>query len=148
MPVLVRPLSLEDVDALRPLDESYALLMAQEPLVEQASVSFYSRSGHSFVLEDEGEVAGFLLAQAIWDGRRPAVAVRRLVVGPGGSGEAAREALLEAVTKSSYDSGVYHIVVEQPEADGDAVTSLAAAGYSPRPVRVFGRVLGSRSGGR
>jgi hypothetical protein len=146
MPVLVRPLSFEDVDALRPLDESYVRLTAQEPLVEQASVSFYCRSGHSFVLEDGGEVAGFLLAQAIWDGRRPAVAVRRLVAGPTG-GEAARQSLLEAVTKSAYDAGVYDIVVEQPEADGEAVAALAAAGYSPRPVRVFGRVLGSRSGG-
>lgn len=141
MSLLVRPLTAEDLEVLLPLDESYSRRCGSEPLVARAALSFYERSGHSFVLEEQGEAGGFLLAQAVWDGQRPTVTVRRNVA----SSEAGRMALLEAVTKSAYDAGVYDLVVEQPEVDEAGKAALAASGYSPRHTRLYSRVLGSRS---
>ena len=141
MSLLVRPITAEDLEDLLPLDESYSRTSGSEPLVTQAALSFYGRSGHSFVLEEQGEASGFLLAQAVWDGQRPTVTVRRSVA----ASEAGRKALLEAVTKSAYDAGVYDIVVEQPEGDEAGKAALAASGYRARPTRLYSRVLGSRS---
>jgi hypothetical protein len=140
MPPLVRPLTADDADDLRPLDLEYSRRTGSEELVEPASLSFFERSGHSFVLE-EGGAHGFLLAQAIWDGRRPTVLVRRLV----SLDDEGRRALVEAVTKSAYDAGVYDLLVELPESDVAGVPSLASCGYHPRESRLFARVLGSRS---
>lgn len=137
---LIRPLANDDTQALIAMDEEYSRRTGSEPVVDDGSVSFFSRSGHAFVLEEEGEIEGFLLAQSVWDGRRPAVMVRRLVAGDGKR----REALLEALTKSAYDAGVYDIMVEQPEADRDGAESLRNAGYALRPTRIHARVLGSR----
>lgn len=141
MSLLVRPLTAEDLDVLLPLDRSYSQETGCEETVTAASLSFYERSGHSFLLEEEGEVAGFLLGQAVWDGRRPTVSVRRSVA----RSERGRKALLEAVTKSSYDAGVYDIVVEQPADDTEGESALSACGYSPLRTRLYARVLGSRS---
>ncbi|HEX7004540.1 MAG TPA: DUF1999 family protein [Trueperaceae bacterium] len=141
MSLLVRPLTAEDLDPLLPLDRSYASESGCEELVSSASLSFYERSGHSFTAQEDGKPTGFLLAQAIWDGRRPAVMVRRAVA----ADERAVEALIEAVTKSAYDAGVYDIVVEQPQGDPAGARALEACGYAPRPARLYSRVLGSRS---
>lgn len=141
MSLLVRPLTAEDLEDLLPLEESYSSESGSDPLVTQAALSFYERTGHSFVLEELGEPTGYLLAQAVWDGQRPTVTVRRSVASSG----AGRKALLEAVTKSSYDAGVYDIVVEQPEGDEAGKVALAASGYTARPTRLYSRVLGSRS---
>jgi exonuclease VII large subunit len=141
MASFVRPLSADDADALRPLDQAYAGRSACEELIGSGSVSFYARSGHAFVLEEDGRAKGFLLGQAVWDGRRPTVLVRRVVASP----EGGRELLLAAVTKSAYDSGVYDIVVEQPEADEAGRLALAASEYRPRQARLYERTLGSRS---
>lgn len=138
---LVRVLTADDVAALQPLDHDYALRSGCEDIVDIGSISFYSRSGHSFVMEEAGRIRGFLLGQAVWDGRRPTVRVRRVVSDVAGG----REALLEALTKSAYDAGVYDIVVEQPEADGEGSATLAASNFEPRSVRLYQRLLGSRS---
>jgi hypothetical protein len=142
MPPLVRPLTADDLDDLRPLDSEYSRRTGCEELVEPASLSFFERTGHAFVLEERGAPRGFLLAQAIWDGRRPRVLVGRVVA----SDDSGRAALLEALTKSAYDAGVYDLVVELPEADSAAAPTLASCGYHPRESRLYGRVLGSRAG--
>jgi hypothetical protein len=141
MPPLVRPLNADDIDDLRPLDGEYSRRTGSEELVEPASLSFYERSGHAFVLEDGGTPRGFLLGQAIWDGRRPTVLVGRVVA----PDEAGRAALLDAVTKSAYDAGVYDLLLELPDAEAAAAPTLAACGYHPRESRLYGRVLGSRA---
>ncbi|MEX2542560.1 MAG: DUF1999 family protein [Trueperaceae bacterium] len=141
MSPLVRPLSTDDVDALQPLDGNYARRNGCEEIVDDSSLSFYARSGHAFVLERSGEVRGFLLGQAVWDGRRPTLLVRRVVA----SDQVEREALLEAVTKSAFDAGVYDLLVELPDADSACESALASCGYAPRGSRLFGRVLGTRS---
>jgi hypothetical protein len=141
MPPLVRPLTADDIDALRALDGEYSRRTGSEELVEPASLSFFERSGHAFVLEERGTARGFLLAQAIWNGRRPTVLVGRVVA----TDEAGRAALLDAVTKSAYDAGVYDLLLELPEADGEAAPTLAACGYYPRESRLYSRMLGSRA---
>lgn len=139
---IVRPLNTDDVDALRPLDRNYARRTGCEELVDASSLSFYARSGHAFVLEMSGEIRGFLLGQAVWDGRRPNLLVRRMVASEG----AERVALLEAVTKSAFDAGVYDLLVELPDGDSAGLAALNSCDYYPRRSRLFERVLGTRSG--
>lgn len=141
MSLLLRPLTAEDLAVLEPLDQRYARATGSDEIVSSASLSFYERSGHSFTLEESGEATGFLLAQAVWGGSRPTVTVRRTVA----EDDRGRKALLEALTKSAYDAGVYDIVVEQPEDDAEGEQALEACGYSPRRTRLYFRVLGSRS---
>ena len=141
MSLLVRPLTAEDLELLLPLDTKYADESDCEAVVSSASLSFYERSGHSFTVEESGEAVGFLLAQAVWDGSRPTVTVRRSVA----NDERGLVALLEALTKSAYDAGVYDIVVEQPQTDAIGEHALEKCGYTPRPSRLYSRVLGSRS---
>ena len=138
-----RPLSPDDQEALEPLDASYAEHFSLEPVLTKSSVSFYVRTGHAFVAERGGETVGFVLAQAVWNGTRPTVYVNRLGV-PDLTDTEAREALLEAVTKSAYDAAVYDLQVQVPEADDGAARALAAKSYALRPERLYGRVLGSR----
>lgn len=138
-----RPLSPDDQDALEPLDASYAEHFGLEPVLTKSSVSFYVRTGHAFVAERGGETVGFVLAQAVWNGTRPTVYVNRLSV-PDVTDSGAREALLEAVTKSAYDAAVYDLQVQVPEADDGAARALSAKSYALTPERVYGRVLGSR----
>ena len=138
-----RPLSPDDEDMLGPLDTSYAQQFGLEPIVSKSSVSFYVRTGHAFVAVRDAKAVGFVLAQAVWNGTRPTVYVNRLSVENPDDAEA-REALLEAVTKSAYDAAVYDLQVQVPEADAGAAQALAVKEYALRPEQVYGRVLGSR----
>ena len=142
-----RPLSPDDQDLLEPLDTAYAKEFGLEPIVTKSSVSFYVRTGHAFVAVRDAQVAGFVLAQAVWNGTRPTVYVNRLSVPKTGDVEAdteARAALLEAVTKSAYDAAVYDLQVQVPDADDGVALVLAAKSYALRPEHLYGRVLGSR----
>lgn len=146
-PTFARPLSPEDEEVLGLLDASYAGRFGLEPVVTRSSVSFYVRSGHAFVAVRRGEAVGFVLAQAVWNGTRPTVYVNRLAVADPSDTVAdteAREALLEAVTKSAYDAAVYDLQVQVPEADTGAAHALEAKSYALKAERVYGRVLGSR----
>jgi hypothetical protein len=53
------------------------------------------------------------------------------------------EVLLEAVTKSAYDAGVYWLRVELPRSDGGALGALEAKAFKQVPAVVFERRLGS-----
>lgn len=138
-----RPLSADDQELLGPNDAAYAARFGLEPVLSRSSVSFYVRTGHAFVAVRGGEAVGFALAQAVWNGIRPTVYLNRLAV-PDMDDVGAREALLEAVTKSAYDAAVYDLEVQVPEADGGAAGALAAKQYALTPARVYRRVLGSR----
>lgn len=142
-----RPLTAEDQAALEPLDASYAAQYGLGAVVTKSSVSFYVRSGHAFVAVRGGETIGFVFAQAVWNGTRPTVYVNRLAVTEVADTDidaGAREALLEAVTKSAYDAAVYDLQVQVPEADGGAAGALAAKSYVLTAERLYSRVLGSR----
>ena len=141
--VRVRPIDVEDLDLLEPIDAAAAARADAEPALTRGSVSFYGRTGHAFVAEGASGVRGFALAQAVWDGRRPTVRLQTLAVADDGDCEA-RAALLEAVTKSAYDAAVYDLVAEVPGADDEAQRLLAAEGWRREPVRTFRRTLGSR----
>lgn len=141
--VRVRPLDPDDLARLQVVDEAAAQATERPPVATRGAVSFYARTGHAFVAEDDGGVRGFALAQAVWDGTRPTVRLRTLAVAERSDAEA-RAALLEAVTKSGYDAAVYDLICELPESDDDARDLLDAAGWQLEPVRLYGRTLGSR----
>ncbi len=141
--VRVRPLDPDDLGRVQAVDAAAARATERPPVATRGAVSFYARTGHAFVAEDDGGVRGFALAQAVWDGTRPTVRLRTLAVAERSDAEA-RAALLEAVTKSGYDAAVYDLICELPEGDDDARDLLDAAGWTPEPVRLFGRTLGSR----
>lgn len=146
MASFARPLTPEDDELLSRIDAAYAEALGLEPMVSKASISFYARSGHAFVAMTEGEAVGFVLAHAVWNGARPVVQVSRLAVGDTAKTEA-REALLEAVTKSAYDAAVYDIQVYTPAADEAARGALQTKDYTPVPITVWQRILGSRGQG-
>jgi hypothetical protein len=142
-PTYARPLSPDDQDALTGIDAAYAAAFGLEPLISKSSVSFYVRTGHAFVAVRGAAPVGFVFAQAVWNGTRPTVYAARLAVADPAD-EGAREALLEALTKSAYDAAVYDLQVQVPEADGEASRALSAKRYAPLAERLYNRRLGSR----
>ena len=138
-----RPLTPDDEAVLAPIDAFYAEKMGLESVLSRGSVSFYSRSGHSFVSMTSAEVTGFILAHAVWNGTRPTVQVSRLAVADLGD-DASREALLEALTKSAYDAAVYDLQVQHPQADEAGVKALQTKDYNTANITLYERVLGSR----
>lgn len=141
--VHARPLAPEDGPLLRPIDAAAAERTGQEPMLNAGSLAFYARSGHAFVAMRDGEPCGFALAQAVWDGHRPTVRLRPLAIADAGDDEA-RDALLEAVTKSAYDAAVYDLLADADESDHRLQSRLTGADWRPEPVRVYRRTLGSR----
>jgi len=140
MSLSLRPVAVDDLAALQPLDAAYAREMNVEPAVEPASLGFFARTGHAFVAESDGRLQGVVLAQAVWDGVRPTVRVSRLIGSP-----EARRALAEAVVKSAYDAAVYDLAADVPTADEALAALLSATHWSERPTLRFERVLGSRA---
>ncbi|MFO8151351.1 MAG: DUF1999 family protein [Trueperaceae bacterium] len=140
MSLSLRPVAVDDLADLQPLDAAYAREMGVEPAVEAASLGFFARTGHAFVAESDGRAQGAVFAQAVWDGVRPTVRVSRVIGSP-----EARRALAEAVVKSAYDAAVYDLVAEVPAADESLAALLSAARWSECPTRRFARVLGSRA---
>lgn len=144
--VAARPLGEDDGEALAPIDQAYALLYDLEPALTRSSLAFFLRTGHSFAAFRGGEAQGFALAQAVWNGTRPTVHLGRLAVLDLAEEDRAAVlgALVAAVTKSAYDAAVYDLVTSVPPGDEGAVRALLEAGYGELPLRLYGRVLGSR----
>lgn len=73
------------------------------------ALKFYERSEHSFVAGDEGgALSGAVFAQHVWQGDRPIVLVRTVLLAPGAPEEVAA-GLLRATVKSAYDTAVYEV---------------------------------------
>lgn len=140
---LVRPLDTEDEAGLKAIDNAYAAQHDVAPVISRASVSFYARSGHAFVVSWAGELIGFVLAQAVWHGSHPVVTVNRVAV-RGDAPVSARPALIEALTKSAYDAAVYDIIVLQPAGDSATRAALEDKSYQQRNIMLYERTLGSR----
>lgn len=140
---LVRPLEADDEAALSVIDSEYATTYGLTPVISRASVSFYARSGHSFVVSWEGAPIGFILAQAVWHGSHPVVTVSRIATRDDAPA-AARPALIEALTKSAYDAAVYDILVLHPTLDQVTGAALADKSYRQRDLVIYQRTLGSR----
>ena len=114
MAMMVRPPLEADLTALTEIDSSYAKLHGLEPLLSEGALRFFGRTEHSFVAhpgQGAGAV-GFVMAQAIWSGERPQVLVARIATDgtPGAAG-----ALVKALVKSAYDSGVYDLLCRSAE---------------------------------
>lgn len=78
------------------------------------ALQFYQRSGHSFVahLANDEQLWGGALAQSVWQGDKPMVWLRAVVVDPQLKSEQQQQTaaqLLKAVVKSAYDSAVYEV---------------------------------------
>ncbi|MEZ4607957.1 MAG: DUF1999 family protein [Deinococcales bacterium] len=145
MACFARPLSEDDFEVLSPIDQAYALKWDLEPQLSRASLSFYLRTGHSFVAMRQGRAVAFVLAQAIWNGVRPTVWASYLAAEE--DDQEACEAMLEAVVKSAYDSAVYDLEVSLPCEDMTGQLALEIKGFLLRPLKLYKRVLGSRAGG-
>jgi hypothetical protein len=141
--VFARPLRQDEEEILTEIDKAYTQKIGLEPFLSRSSLHFYVRTGHSFVSVRAGEPTGFVLAQSVWNGTRPTVYVNRLAVADLADSES-RLALLEAVTKSAYDAAVYDLQVQYPKADAQGLAALTEKQYLEQPLRLFGRVLGSR----
>lgn len=143
--VLVRPISVEDLDALIEVDKVYAQAFGLDKVMTRSSLNFYARSGHSFVSLKAEQATGFVFAQSVWNGTRPTVQTYRLAVNVTDqqSSAASREALFEAVIKSAYDAAVYDLQMVQSEADADT-TAILKRLYKKQPERVYTLTLGSR----
>lgn len=73
------------------------------------ALKFYERSEHSFAAQDGGgELVGCILAQHVWQGDRPLVLIRTVILAPTAPKETAA-GLLRAVVKSAYDTAVYEV---------------------------------------
>lgn len=142
MQAVLRPVDVDDLEALAPLDAAYAAEFDLAPAVTRASLAFFARSGHSFAADPVGAPRGFVLAHAVWDGARPKVAVARVVAAGGDA--AVLRTLVEAVVKSAYDAAVYDLTIDLPAGDGATRAALDAP-WRERPVRRFERALGTRA---
>ncbi len=142
MTAALRPVEVDDLDALALLDAAYAATHGLALAVVRASLAFYARSGHAFVAGPPGAPLGFVFAHAVWDGARPTVTVARVVAVDDDAG--VLHALVEAVVKSAYDAAVYDLVIDLPAGDAAARAALDAP-WIEQPVRRFERVLGARA---
>lgn len=142
----VRPPVEADLAALTRIDADYADLHGLEPVITAGALRFFGRTEHSFVAErgrdsTDGPV-GFVLAQAIWSGDRPQVLVARLATA--GMGQEATSALIKALVKSAYDSGVYDLLARVPSADGQLRALLTSEDFFQDDLVPYVRILGSR----
>jgi hypothetical protein len=102
-----------DLASQRELDPSFDTLPEREREgrlgTSLPALKFYERSEHSFAAQDEvGELVGCVLAQHVWQGDRPIVLIRTVILAPGAPTGAAA-GLLHAVVKSAYDTAVYEV---------------------------------------
>jgi len=119
-------------------------LLGEQPIhtyrATPAALRFFSRSGHSFVAHFTGEVHGFVLAQAVWQGDRVTVLVTRLLA----DSQEVYRGLLAAVVKSAYDAGVYEVAMHADAGNPTIVKALSENGFAIGPMLLAVRVLGSR----
>ncbi|GAA5512236.1 hypothetical protein Dcar01_00950 [Deinococcus carri] len=102
-----------DLAAQRQADPAFDTLPAREREgrlgTSLPALKFYERSEHSFAAQDEaGQMQGLILAQHVWQGDRPIVLVRAVILAPDAP-EGTAEGLLRAAVKSAYDSAVYEV---------------------------------------
>ncbi|WP_034387672.1 DUF1999 domain-containing protein [Deinococcus sp. YIM 77859] len=102
-----------DLAAQRHADPAFDTLPARERegrlCTSLPALKFYARSEHSFAAQDDaGAVQGLILAQHVWQGDRPIVLVRTVLLAPDAP-EGTAAGLLHATVKSAYDSAVYEV---------------------------------------
>ncbi|WP_216328710.1 DUF1999 domain-containing protein [Deinococcus aestuarii] len=102
-----------DLAAQRHADPAFDTLPARERegrlSTSLPALKFYERSEHSFVAQDDaGGLVGAIFAQHVWQGDRPIVLVRTVLLAPDAPAETAA-GLLHATVKSAYDTAVYEV---------------------------------------
>ncbi|MDV6373969.1 DUF1999 domain-containing protein [Deinococcus arenicola] len=111
------------------------------------ALKFYERSEHSFVAEDEGQLAGFIFAQSVWQGDKPIVLVRTLSVLPEAEAGTA-QGLLHATIKSAYDTAVYEVHFPLSPGLEDTARAEEAVTLGAYAVRHLGSRLETAPGQR
>lgn len=106
------PMQALDLQVQRLADPQFDALPEREKAgrlsTSLAALKFYARSEHSFLADDEGQLCGFVLAQSVWQGDKPIVLIRTVVLAPGSAPDI-RHGLLHACVKSAYDCAVYEL---------------------------------------
>lgn len=127
-----------DLSVQRHLDPAFDSLAERERegriSTSLPALKFYERSEHSFVAEEDGQLAGFIFAQSVWQGDKPIVLVRTLSVSPGVPAETA-QGLLHATVKSAYDAAVYEVhfpLTPGLEATAQAEEAVTVGAYAVR----------------
>lgn len=145
MAITVRPPDEADLGALADIDSAYGAQHGLEGVVTPGSLRFFGRTEHSFVATEPfgsaETVLGFVFAQAVWSGERPQVLVARVATA---DRPHVATALIKALVKSAYDSGVYDLHARVPKTDGSLGSLLADELFMPDQQAAFVRVLGSR----
>lgn len=142
IPLGARPLTEADVPDFQPLDSHHAQAYDLDTVLTTASGRFFQRDGYSFVAS--GEVGrGFVIAQGTFNGQ--AANVQISYAAAEGDRKTVLQALFAAVAKAAYDSGVYELTATLPTADDDAQHALTQTLFTPRPLTVYRRFLGSRA---
>jgi len=105
------------------------------------ALRFYGRSGHSFVADEGGNLLGFVLAQAVWQGDRATVLATRIAAENG----EVYTGLLRALVKSAYDANAYEVaLLTEPGERRELDRALGETGLQDSGRRLFVRVLGGR----
>lgn len=145
MALVARPLSVSDLGPLEAIELRHLEAFGGDALVTAASLGYYQRSGHAFVVERAGAAVGFVLARALWDGRRATVSAARFALADPGD-EAAADALLAALTKSAYDAGAYRLELQLDDGAGSAIARSLDSGFRRSGITQLVRTLGSGGG--
>ncbi len=140
---LIRPLNQDDFEVLEQIDQVYAERFELEPVLSLGSLNFYARTGHAFASLVEETMTGFVLAQSVWNGFRPVLQLNRLAL-MDANDSSSRNALIEALIKSSYDAAVYDIQLLLPSQDEDMVMIALEKQFHRVSITVLERTLGSR----
>ncbi len=143
MAILTRPLTTEDVTLLEAIDRSHATRFGLEVMVTTSALTHFARSEHSFVAERDRTAVGFVLAHAVWNGLYPVVTSQRLTTGSRDDGDVLA-ALLEVVTKSAYDAGVYRLEVAVPHDHARPKAMARSMGFGESGLLLLSRSLGSK----
>lgn len=108
----------------------------------QAALEFYSRSPHSFLAHFGGEIQGFVLAQAVWQGDQTVVLVRKVVA----DSEAVYAGLLGRVVQSAYSAGASSVALHADSRQSGAIQATAEQGFVFAPWVLAVRELGREKG--
>lgn len=136
--MIYREIQAFDFAALARLEQR----LSEHSPTPQAALEFYSRSPHSFLAHRTGEIRGFVLAQAVWQGDQTVVLVRQVVA----DSEAVYGGLLGQVVQSAYRAGASSVALHADSREASAIKVMAEQGFSFAPKVLAVRDLGREKG--
>lgn len=104
----------------------------------KAGLEFFSRSPHSFLAHFAGEIHGFVLAQAVWQGDQTLVLVSHLLA----DSEEAYRGLVGKVVQSAYNLGASGVAIHADARQAAVMEALKEHAFSFAPQVLAVRELG------